>query len=178
MSKYINVDNISCKEEYIEEKINKYGTNVYQLQPYGNNNVLCRHVGIFDKMHDVLINKFNLNNNIECVITSTVHSESEIEERLHNKLINMFKIFVNYCYNNFKYEIGVMVTDFKIHNEIDKQIKVYSGSFVISFHYDDKCIILDETLKYISFNYYMENMIKFLNDTQINNIIMDKIKKY
>jgi len=64
---YINVDLIDNEEDLIEENIDKTGMNVYQIQPYNNNKIIIKHVGKFVNVYDVMINKFNLAENIECV---------------------------------------------------------------------------------------------------------------
>lgn len=174
---YINVDLIDNEEDFIEENIEKIGTNVYQVQPYNENNkIIIKHVGKFIKICDVFINKFNLSENIECVISNTIYTENELDNIINKKILNIFKIYLNYFKGNYKNEIGIMMTNFKINKKYTGN--VFEGKFVIVFDYDNKNIVLDETHKFISKNYYIENMIKYLMDEQINKIIMNKINKY
>ena len=168
-----------------EENIEKEGMNVYQIQPYNQtpgenmtNKIIVRNVGKFVKIHDVLINKFNLNENIECVIANTIYTENEIGKAIDNGTLNMFKIYLNYCKGNYKNEIGIMMTNFNMNSSKLNDYGIYDGKFVIVFACDNNCIILDKTPSFVSHNYYIGKMIKLLMDEQINKIIMDKIKKY
>jgi len=177
---YINVDLIDNEEDLIEENIDKTGMNVYQIQPYNNNKIIIKHVGKFVNVYDVMINKFNLAENIECVITNTIYTENELDNIIGTKILNMFKIYVNYLKGNYKNEIGIMMTNFNIKKNCIYPMdnKIFEGKYVIVFICDGKNIVLDKTNVFVSNNYYIENMIKYLMDNQINKIISDKIKRY
>lgn len=177
-NQYINIDSVKNEEEFVEENIDQSGVGVYQPQQYTdllNNKMILKHVGTFVKICDVLINKFNLTDNIECVITNSIYTENELDNILTKKVFNIFKIFVNYLNGNSKSEIGIMMTNFNIEKILDGNI--FEGKYVVVFACDNKHVVLDETNHYVSNNYYIECMITSLVDEHINNIIMEKINK-
>lgn len=165
---YVPINTISCEEppKDIDDEITKNGIDVYQMQPI-KNNVIVRHVGKFFKLHDILINKFMLCDNVECIISNTIYPINELKNAIQRgNYVNIINILIQ---NNDKKNTKKMALEFYI-NELESNEKL-GGHFEISFYYEKNKIVCEKHMEFIDHIFFINKMITLLTE----DFIIDKI---
>jgi hypothetical protein len=186
---FIDVNNLNINydspEIMEEDKINELD-DVYQLQPIlGERNIKILHVGILNKVHDVIINRFDLSMRVNCILISCIYTINSLQEIESGCRFPICKIIINHndgvklspictiClnYHTFEHKQNNKSISEYVSNK-DDIIKLY-GYYSISLNYDKKITIL-ETIKEISdMNSIFSKMIKYIKSDVVQNILKE-----
>src|SRR5690606_14697995 len=94
---YISLKDIQVTPTYTDDNYdnNKY---IYQIQRSSDNECggYIMEVGISNSIVDVIINKFDINTKIKCIIVSTIFNKDTLTTVSESCVFNMIKIIINY----------------------------------------------------------------------------------
>lgn len=178
---YININDLKCEENYVEENIEKYGSDIYQVHPY-KDHIIIKHVGKMYNVNDVLINKFSMGN-IECYIINTIYSFNDIEKAIDNMCINLYKIDICMMDINKMEKIGTMMTNFiphtnipkKSHNiELTENLLNIKGYYIVQLYSNNKTYTLKRLECDINITNILDTMIILLTTPQVMDIYIKK----
>jgi hypothetical protein len=171
----------SLREDYYESELEKHGKPIYQIQAYDNkNHVIIRQVGLFTKTPSILINKFDISDKIHCVLTSNFHDNKSIEDSVSESRFIMMKMLINHnvldnlrpigciniCFNSSE-----QLNDYNNHLSSKDNLKKINGSFLITFNYENKHILLEQIPKYLGNYGMLEKMLYYISTYEIKEIL-------
>lgn len=191
----IHIENIKNKENDINNNSNI--KKVYQLQGIQDSHFCyIMEVGIINKISDILINRFNpynkIDNEIECLLVSCLHSYDTLNEfkiigqfpliklivnyKNKDNLIPIAYLFINFIYKNNNNESIIDLISTK-----DNKIKI-DGYYSISLYYRDinknknenidNYMILKSYEQFLGNEKMIEELLFFLLDPNVYEIIM------
>ena len=137
---------------------------MYQVQASKDSNTVhVIHVGNTSVLSEVLINKFDLDENTSCVITSCVHD-------IVSDQMDMIRLYI-YKKNELVGHISMTFNGKDVKpSTIDDKIPNI-GCFKYVYHFKNKCVVLHEIDKFPGNNMMINNMIEqllqaetFIND--------------
>lgn len=187
---YINLSDL--KVNYIDDHHDEenLGQPAYQIQPQPNTDkAIIIEVGKLAEQTDILINQFNISSNEKCIITSSIYHLNDLKELESDCKFPLIKIYVNYNNQKKLIPIGCMILFFhtyvhiKEKKGIDEYLstkdnkKLLSGFYSISFHFDNKKIIMENTKEISTIMVMIDKMIEYLASQKIRDVIQDLIKK-
>lgn len=182
--------NFNKKDENFDkaEDLKKEGFPVYQIQSKSNNSIgYIMNVGLFTKVSDVIINKFNISTQIACIMMSCIHDKNNLKSRSNFCEFEMIKILINH---NNGIKISPIASMFLNFNTFDHKVKKKSimeyvstkdnkkkleGFFTITLHFKDKKVILEKYKTYLGIKKLIDEMIRNLADNKVKNIINELI---
>jgi hypothetical protein len=172
MEDYINLKDIPINTTNTTNTDETFS--VYQIQSINDNNYIME-VGKCNNMVDIIINEFNINSKIKCIIVSTIIDKEGLINSSTTCKFNMIKIIINnksYMILNFNFSDHIKnnktIIDY-ISNKTNS-IKL-KGFFSISFHYNNKYINLENFETFNNINDVITKMINYLFEKQIYDII-------
>lgn len=190
-------DSFSDSDTELNELLKEKGQPVFQVQckkkKDGTFCTFLMEVGRFIDVSDVVINEFDINTRIKCIIVSSIFIREHLVQISKDCRFNMIKIIVNYRNKKKFHPICCMMLNFNFfdHVKTDKCITEYissktnrinlHGYFSITFHYTDrndkdKCMILKTYKKYIGNIPMLDTMIHCMATDTVQHIIADSIK--
>lgn len=179
---FINVDelNITYEEKNNDDDNGKANdVNIYQIQPILNERYskFC-HVGILNKLHDVIINKFDLSLRINCILLSCMYDTKLLNLIESHCRFPICKILINY--NDGKKLEPICTINFNFHTfthaQHNKSILEYVseklyGYYSITLNHNKKITILEVIKEVDNINFIFNKMIEYLRTPVVENII-------
>ena len=151
--KYINLSDLKANK--IDDHYDGYP--VYQIQPdVHNSRAVIIEVGRFKKgdVPDIIINKFDVSTKQRCIMASSIYSLDELKNIETTCSFPLIKIVVSHNNESKLNPVGCMILFFHTfnHSKDKRSIESYistnndkiwlDGFFSISFHFNDKKVIL------------------------------------
>lgn len=184
MIKESNQEELSNQDEYIRltdlnisrdtdknEDKHEYKA-IYQLQSTCDENKLIE-VGIFNSTPSVLLQDFDISENLKCLLLSCFHDQETIK---NSKEFTIMKILINRKSDRL-HPIASLSYNFNLSEELENAAlldllgKNIKGYFTINFHYKEKYMNILRLEKFVSRDYVMEEMISKLLDEPIQSIL-------
>ncbi len=186
-NEYIDISKL--KVNYLDENYEEKNDPVYQVQPIINTNkATIMEVGKFKKVPEVLINQFDLSPKERCLILSSIFNKNDLQKISKKCSFSIIRILVNYNSGKKLKPIGCLMLFFHTFAHYKKSICIteylssednivkLDGYFSISFHYDEKKIILENSREYCGTPKMIDKMIAYLCYPKIKNIIQNLTK--
>lgn len=178
---YVNLSDLTAN--YVDKPHEECpGEPVYQIQPTSNKAVIME-VGAFSKASDVIINQFDLSFRETCIISSSIHQLKDLVQLEGDCKFPLVKILVNYNDGTKLQPIGSVIAFFHTfkHLKAQRSISEYlssknhqvwlDGMFSISFHFDNKKVMLENMKEFPGMGPLIDRMIMYLATDEIRNIV-------
>ena len=160
---------------------------IYQLQPNDNTNKFkILNVGEFEKPSDVIINRFDMDTNIHCIMASCIYDEESLKECQTECIFPIIKIVITYDdgrlipIGNIQYNVHTFShiknkNDITDHLSSKDTIILLDGFFSITFHYtykdEHKYTYLDKYQTYTNSKTMFDDTVKSLKNDKVVEII-------
>lgn len=179
---FINISDLKDKTNFVNQHFDNHNVkSVYQIQGIDmTSKAMIIEVGKFENVHDIIINRFNLSPNQTCILSSCLFFDKDI---LNNNSIPSIKIIINYSKNNILKPVACIILSFISEKYITKELLSskdniihINGNYVISFHFKEKKIVLEDNNKFIGTNKFIDKMINHLISNEVQHIVDDLFK--
>ena len=178
------------KSEYIDKEYgevkDKLEIDIYQVQ--ASSKTACfQLVGSFSNTPAILINQFNLQSNIACVLSSCFYSINELRDTIESNRYAMIKLLLNKKEGRILKPFSCLMLNFTSYDTIDqsnlsdkltnnKESIAIKGYWTVTFHFQDKIAILSKLPIFTDVSLIIEVMIDLLRDPLVQEEIARIVK--